>query len=830
MAGKDLSDDELSAIMTQQIRLAKNHDRAMRATSRARSIEYYLGQMKDTPAEPNRSSVISRDVSDTIGWLLPQLMRVFDASDKVAVADPLLPEGLDGLPQDALDQVMQQAVEQASEATDGLNHVFMKENDGYRIMYNAMWDAMVVGNGIVKTYWDATPQFAISFHTGLTEDQIAQLLMPPDDEDAAEPEVLTGPTQSGTAQDETGQSVPIFDIKIKRQKAKGKFVVDCIAPEDFLIDGDAVLTADARLTAHREEITRSDLIAMGYDKADVDMIPRKGKLDQKEDIARDENDGGMAPDPSMDIVEYYECWARLDVDGDGEAELIRYCAAGPNGQQLLDWEVWEDESPFDDIPCEPIPHRWDARSVADETMDVMRVKTTLLRQALNNIYAVNNPQRQIEENSVTNMDELFTPSFGGVVIRKKGSAPIEPLEVPFVADHAFDAINYQDQVIQRRTGVSRQTMALDPQALTNQSATANQNEKDASYSQVEVLARHMANLGWKKVFSKLLRLMAKHQDSPRTLIVGGKARRIDPRSWNQDMNVNINVGLGTGSRDRDMQMLTQVLQQQLLMLQKLTEAGLSDEALELLPYVHTTLTKFAESGGLKNPELYYPPITRDLINQAKQKLAQMSQQPDPQMQIAQMKAQSDQQVAQMQTQSDQQVAQVKAQIDQQLAQAKLQEMSAKSQAEVQRAQADFQIQQVQAQADLQMQQLQAQMAQQKLELDAQLMGAKVQLEREKLEHGQAESAAKTQADMVKAAWSNVTSIEVARIGASQNTAPEPAPVEERLEQIVGVRTDGLIAEMHAMMGSMHGAITAPTEIVRDADGKAIGARKVINNG
>ncbi len=729
MAGKDLSDDELSAIMTQQIRLAKNHDRAMRATSRARSIEYYLGQMKDTPAEPNRSSVISRDVSDTIGWLLPQLMRVFMASDKVAIADPLLPEGLDGLPQDALDKVMQQAVERASEATDGMNHVFFKENDGYRVLYNGLWDALVVGNGIIKTYWDAAPQFAITFHTGLTEDQVAQLLMPSDDEDEAEPEVLTGPTESGTTMDpNTGQPEPTFDIKIKRQKAKGRFVVDCIAPEDFLIDGDAVTTADARLTAHREEITRTDLIAMGYDKALVDSIPRKGKLDLKEDIARDQNDGGMAPDPSMDIVEYFECFARIDVDGDGEAELIRYCCAGIEGQVQLDWEAWEDESPFDDIPCEPIPHRWDARSAADETMDVMRVKTTLLRQALNNIYAVNNPQRQIEENSVTNMDELFTPSFGGVVIRKKGSAPIEPLEVPFVADHAFDAINYQDQVIQRRTGVGRQTMALDPEALTNQSATANQNEKDANYSQVEVLARHIAELGLKKVFSKLLRLMAKHQDSPRTLIVGGKPRRIDPRSWNQDMNVNINVGLGTGSRDRDMQMLTQVLQQQLLMLQKLTEAGLSDEALELLPYIHTTLTKFAESGGLKNPELYYPPITRDLIEQAKQKLAQMSQQPDPKLQIEQMKAQSD-------------IA---------LGQAQIQAAQAKSQGEAQRAS-----------ADLQMQQMQLQMAQQKLQLDAQLAQAKLQIQ-------QLEIAAKNDTAMRLAALDSLTDLEVAEIGAGND--------------------------------------------------------------
>mgnify|MGYP006197619519 CR=1 FL=1 len=156
-----------------------------------------------------------------------------------------------------------------------------------------------------------------------------------------------------------------------------------------------------------------------------------------------------AADATVELVDYYECFIRIDVDDDGEAELVRACFAGSDSGKLLDWEVWEDENPFDDIPCEPIPHRWSARSITDETTDVQDVKTVLTRQALNNIYATNNPQRFVT-GKIDNMDELLNPTFGGVVTGAIG-ATVEPLAVPFVANHAFEAMAQQDEVIQRRT-------------------------------------------------------------------------------------------------------------------------------------------------------------------------------------------------------------------------------------------------------------------------------------------------------------------------------------------------------------------------------------------
>lgn len=648
-----VDEKKLEAIVSQQIQLAKSHDSHERETDRAKALDYYLGKMdKYVPPEVNRSKVVSRDTADTIGWMLPGIMRVFIASDRMAVAEP----------------VDEQDIPFAKQATDGLNYVFWKENKGYEVVYAATWDALLVGNGIVKTYYDETPVYTTSFHSGLSEDQVALLLQ--EDEKGEAPEVLAQTEKTKTIVDEMGMEteVPCYDLKIKRKKADGRFVVEAIPPEQFLIHEDAISTDEAAFTAHWERKMRSDLIEMGYDKETVFEIPTAGRNETPEEAARRE---AVPPtdytDKSTELVDYYECFVRIDVDDDGEAELVRVCFGGSESGKLLHWEVWEDENPFDDIPCEPVPHRWVARSVADETMDVQDVKTVLTRQALNNIYATNNPQRHAK-GKFENPDELVNPTFGGIVFGDVNSE-VNDLTVPFVANHAFEAMAQMDEVIQRRTGVSRNGQALDPETLQNQTATAAQQQHDASYSQVEQIARNMAEWGWRKVFRKLLKLLIKHQNGPRALMMNGKPVHIDPRFWNADMDVTINVGLGTGSRDRDLVHLRGVLETQLMLADRFMAAGALDDAIEMLPKIIRTMEKMAESAGIRNPEDFYPEYTQEKVEKLKAMAQQKASQPDPKVQMEQAKLQADVQRSQAEMQMDAQKNAQDVQLQQEKAQA-----------------------------------------------------------------------------------------------------------------------------------------------------------------
>ncbi len=749
---------DLKGIIAREIASAET-DNTERAKRQADALRYYQGEMPDVAAEKGRSSVVSRDLADTMGWMLPGIIRVFTASDHMAVAEPVGPEDQDG----------------AAQATDGINYVFWKDNNGYKIVHSATWDSLLGGDGIVKVYWDDTPEYSVSFHTGLSEEERALLV---EDEDV---EVLQASDGEPLIVD--GISVPTFDVKIKRLKSKGRTVVESIAPEDYMIDGDATECQDARFQAHRRERTRSQLIEMGFDR---DVVEGLGKApdDTQEGMARDDvHDNQSAADPSMEIIDLYECYLRVDIDGDGVAETVRVFWAGhKDGGELLTpegaaepWEVWEDETPFYSIPCDPVPHRWDSRSIADETMDVQRVKTVLLRQFLDNIYASNNPQR-FATGKIINPEALFDPAFGQVIFGEAG-ASLENASVPMVAADALQAIAYQDQVIANRTGMSRQARALDPDALQNQTAEAVRDTRDASYSQIELVARNQAELGWKPVFRAILKLEIKHRDVARVIRLRGKFVAIDPRHWNADMDISINVGLGTGSRDRDMAMLNVIQQDQMLLIAGLREAGFGEKALEMLPYLHNTLERKAESAGIRSPEMFFPEVTEEEIAQGKQILAQRAQQPNPEVLKEQAKAET-------------QIA--------------LKKMDVEAQGEKERLQAQFNTaeKEMAARLDAQVEAIKAEYEGRKMELEYQFKYAQLAQQRE---------------------------IELLKIGLKDRTLGEG---EDATTVTVDHATDAVMEGMQKlgeMVTALSASLNAPTEIVRDpATGRAMGTRKVVN--
>jgi len=629
-----VEDHDLTALVSHEISGAMTYDQSELSEKRARALEYLRGEMNDVEPRPNGSKVTSRDVADTISWMLPGIMRVFMGSDRMAEYEPVL---RDGVPPEV-------AEDHADQASDYANYVFFKDNDGYRVIYNATHDSLTMANGIVKHWWDDTPEEEISIHSALTVDQVALLT---EDENVEILEQEEG--EAVQIPDEMGQvvEVPTFDLKIKRTVNQGRIRIDSIERENFLIDEAAVTIDEARFVAHRDPyVTRSDLVERGFDRSVVEELSADNRiLDTEEAEAREQDvsliDNAMTR--STQRIDLYECYMRADVDGDGIAEMLQIWYAGDAGAgRVLDWCVWEDDVPFSDIPCYPLPHKFDGESVFDRTEDIQRVKTILTRQALDNLYASNLPMREVEKGSVENPDILVSPKFGGIIWKKKNTSPIVPHEVPFVADKVFAVNEYFDQVREMRTGVSRSTQALDPQALQNQTAEAVRAGKDSAYSQIELIARNQAELGWRRVFRQILCLSVKHQDRPRVIRLRGKFVEMDPRHWNASMDATVNTGLGTGSRDRDMSMLQVVAQQQTMLIQMLAERGFASQALDMLPMLLVTFRKMAEAAGLKNVELFYPDMGDDELGQMKQQAAEAAQQPPPEVQIEQMKLQADQ--------------------------------------------------------------------------------------------------------------------------------------------------------------------------------------------
>src|SRR5215207_6964337 len=157
---KGVSKTELTALLDGQIADARDYDSGDLSAKRIKALEYEEGTMVDVPALKGRSSVVSRDVADTIGLIEPGIIRVMLGADEIVRYEPKRPEHEDI----------------AKQETDYVNHVVMMECDGYRQLKFAIRDGLRHGNGIIKHYWDPTPQYSVERFTGLDDTAYNQLV------------------------------------------------------------------------------------------------------------------------------------------------------------------------------------------------------------------------------------------------------------------------------------------------------------------------------------------------------------------------------------------------------------------------------------------------------------------------------------------------------------------------------------------------------------------------------------------------------------------------------------------------------------------------------
>lgn len=652
MAKKKFDERALAAVVQDEIRQSRRYSRQTTDQQNDKPIQYYLGDIDEwIPHEEGRSSVVSRDVADTVGWIMPDLMRLFFSGDR---AVDFLPGG----PEDE---------EFTEQVADYINHVFLQECNGYNVFWDAAHDGLVLRNGIIKYWWDNTPEHEIRTFTGLDDAGFQEII------NREELEVLEHSSEVQVIDLGTGpEEAAYHDIKVRITKSKGRIVLRSLPPEQFLIDRRATEIDDSRFMAHRYESTRSDLIEMGYTRDEIEKLPVGTTLELEEDrLAREEetetNVYSPRTDDAMEIIEVFECYTRYDYNDDGIAEWIKVVmAGGADGRNILEWEPWGDPTPFVDLNPERVPHRYEGRSIFDQTEDVQDVKTVLLRNTLDNLYDSTNPQKVVVDGEILDPDSLVSPRFGEVHRVQSNVDAIKSLQPTFVADSSFAMLGYWDQVVERRTGVTQQAKAMEPNRLQDQSATAAVLSQSASHSKVELIGRNYAN-DLKKLFKGMLRLTVTHQDREMTVRLRNKWVTVNPSMWNPSMDAIVNTGLGTGSRERDLAMLFKILEIQQTYMDQL---GMGNPGVKP-SQIHNTLERIIHASGMYDADMFFTEVPDDewgkWWQQKQQQEQEAAQQPDPQTMafVEVEKAKSEATAAKAQAESQQRIelAKVDAQKD-----------------------------------------------------------------------------------------------------------------------------------------------------------------------
>lgn len=653
-----MSQNELKSILQAEIDDAIGYIESETVEQRKQALQAYLRQPYGTEIE-GKSQIVTGEVAEAIDGALPSLVRIFTGSDNIVVFEP---QG----PQDEAS---------AKQATDYCNWVFNRDNEGVAILHDWFKDALLQKNGIVKAFWEDKEDITKERYFDLSDDELAMLLS---DESM---EVVEQDTTEFPIFDPMGQPVvdpmgmPVMgathNVVVQKKKKSGKVTIQNVPPEEFLISKKARTIADSPFVAHRQMLTRSDLVAMGFNKKQVEGLQMDDALAYTpERIVR--FSAGEQPyqvqtdDPSMQEIEVFECYVKTDINGKGIASLVQVFYASneilkdANGKESIE-EV--DYVPFHSICPIPIPHKFFGNSLADRTTDLQLIKTTITRQMLDNLYLTNNARVVAVEGQV-NLDDLLTSTAGGV-IRAKSQGAVQQLVVQNVASQAFPMLQYLDTVQSKRTGVSDASQGLDPSILQNVTAAAVASMQQAGAGKIELMARIFAETGVKSLFQGILHLLCKYQDKPRLVRMRGEFVEFDPRTWANQYDVSINVGLGAGNRQEQMAMLSMIVAKQEQLIGQYGPAN---------PYVspaqyRATLGRMVEIAGFKDSAEFYKAITPEQ-DQALTNPPPQQQQMPPEVQAMMARTQAEIQANQAKAQADMQLQQQQMQIDTQMAQQK----------------------------------------------------------------------------------------------------------------------------------------------------------------
>jgi hypothetical protein len=671
------------------------------------ALQAYLRQPYGNEVE-GKSQIVTGEVAEAIDGALPALIRIFTGSDQIVVADPVGPGDEAG----------------AKQATDYLNHIFLKDNPGITILHDWFFDALLQKNGIVKAVWEDKEDVSKETYEGLSDDELAMLLQDESIE-VVEQNTVTNLILDPMAMpvfDETGAPATygIHDVTIKKTEKSGKVVIANVPPEEFLIAKAGKTVKNTPFCAHRRMITRSDLIAMGFDEEVVNGLPTGDALAYTpERVARfapGEQPYDVQPDDfAMQEVEVFECYIYYDGDEDGIAELHQVFYAG--NDILSDEET--DYVPFYSICPLPIPHKFFGNSLADRTVDLQLIKTTVTRQMLDNMYLTNNSRVTAVEGQV-NLDDLLTSTAGGV-IRTKSPNAVQQLVVQNMAAQSFPMLQYLDSVQAKRTGVTEMSQGLDPNILQNVTAAAVASMQQAGSGKIELIARIFAESGVKELFEGIMHLVSKYQQKERIIRLRGTYVTVDPRTWANKFDISINVGLGNGNRDQQMAMLQMVMAKQE---QMIGQYGPANPFVSFGQY-RGTLGRMVEAAGFKDSAEFFKPISPEQDQQLSNPQPQQPQMP-PEVQAYMAKTQAEIQGQQAKFQADMQMQQQKMQADLEF---ERQKAALELQLQRDKAEAELQIMREKEASKLQLERekmnMHFMMKQQEFEAEAQLKAMKV---------------------------------------------------------------------------------------------------------
>jgi hypothetical protein len=550
---------------------------------------YYNGET-DLEEYEGRSNVTKTEVRDAIRNSMPSIMRILLQSRKPV---QYIPSSI----------LHAQWIEQQSEYVLSLFY----KNNGYRVLYDSILEALKLKIGPMKAFWEPDPRPEFFRYTNVPFSTLEEL--------ANDPLIQL---ENFEKSDTSLGDIELFNVEGVKMFENGRIVIEAVPNAEFFISRNCNSIEQAlEMGVHgqRQVITVAKAMDMGIECDDwLELDVEDPELSDNSESASKRR--GYIKDPpnsvsSTDLLRHEflltEAYVMYDLEGDGRGQIYRFLLGGTTYTYLHHERV--SDSPFSIAVPIPIPHTMYGHSIADLTVNEQDTSTSLLRAAIDNAHAANNAKIAADPTK-TNFDDIMNTALNAP-IRKRAGDTLQVIQIPFTGQGNLAMLQYLDLDVQSKVGVTKAAQGLDPDAMQSTDKNAVMNTIATAQGQTELIVRNIIETGLIRLFRLLLKLSVAHMSPMQMMKTKGKVIPIDTRMFDTDAAAVPGVGLGTASPMQRQGALAMILQKQ----EEYMEKFGPNNPFTSFAQVYNTLEDILETNGIYNVERYFNIVTPDVEKQ-----------------------------------------------------------------------------------------------------------------------------------------------------------------------------------------------------------------------
>lgn len=544
----------------------------------ARLYERYRGK-KMGNEQAGRSQIVSTDVFEAVEWALPALMDIFDVNNNI-------PE---------FEGHGQEDEEAARKMTQLARYQFWRQNDGETLLRQTIKDALLYRpGGIIKYCWIRETERNPKTWSGLTADEYGYLQSRPDTS-------ITGVTIS-----EDG----FYDVE-------GEFHIATfdgprfyhVPPWEFLRHPNTRNIEDSPFVAHKKKVTVDYVRRLGQsgfftntEKAleDAQSPPPSEQTEDKIYAADSQiRDPEKSSDSARKEVDLYECYVRMDVDGDGLLENRIITMVGDT--IVRDVENVYKRPPFVILKCIEDTHKIAGITLAEIVEDLQRLNTFMLRQTVDNLAQSNNSRKVYDPTRISQPDLMLNVPGAPIRTTRPGvdvrtalmelpTQPIQPTVLSF----------YQiaKELGEQRTGIGKSFRGVGDSS--NETASGQFQAINQASQRIRMMAKIMGT-SLSELFRAMVYMNKTFLTQKTVVRLENEPLEIAPDDLTGEMDLILNVFLGAATRQ---QTIVNV-QQLLAIFGQLMTAGIPALDANNLPNLTREIVK---AMGFKSPDRFLPLI------------------------------------------------------------------------------------------------------------------------------------------------------------------------------------------------------------------------------